>query len=182
MAEVLTRSQLQRLIEHKYSAEGCSLLEPKMQIFWRWLVEQVPLWWAPNAITLIGLIMNVASVCVMVYYSPDARQEVWLIYHMVLSNKQSGHKGSLVKWPRDTSSSIFLKRLTYLLLENTSKVATSPAACAKYTTRYKHAGSGPAAVQIGKRMQYCGPWDVKWLAFDGKVNITKKWVLEQVPL
>ena len=76
MAEVLTRSQLQRLIEHKYSAEGCSLLEPKMQIFWRWLVEQVPLWWAPNAITLIGLIMNVASVCVMVYYSPDARQEV----------------------------------------------------------------------------------------------------------
>ena len=76
MGEVLSSGQLRRLTEHKYSAEGSSCIEPTMQIFWRWLVEQVPLWWAPNAITLVGLIVNVLTTLILVMYSPDARQEV----------------------------------------------------------------------------------------------------------
>ena len=76
MTEVLTALQLRRLTEHKYSAGGVSLFEPVMQKFWRWLVEQVPLWWAPNAITLAGLLMNVISTLVIMYYSPDGRSEV----------------------------------------------------------------------------------------------------------
>ena len=76
MTEVLTSTQLKRLTEHKYSAEGTSVCEPVMQKFWRWLVEQVPLWWAPNAITLTGLVINVFSTFLLILYSPDAKAEV----------------------------------------------------------------------------------------------------------
>ena len=76
MAELLTSSQLKRLTEHKYSAEGISILDPPMQKFWRWLVEQIPLWWAPNAITLTGLVINVVTTFILMYYSSDGRQEV----------------------------------------------------------------------------------------------------------
>lgn len=74
MADILTESQLKGLKAHKYSAQGVSLVEPYMQVFWRWLVEQLPLWWAPNAITLVGLIINISSTSLLVYYSPDAAQ------------------------------------------------------------------------------------------------------------
>ncbi|CAI9723355.1 ethanolaminephosphotransferase 1-like [Octopus vulgaris] len=74
--EVLTNIQLRRLLEHQYKAEGSSLLEPVMQKFWRWLVEQVPRWWAPNAITATGLVLNIMTTLVMVYYSPDAKHKV----------------------------------------------------------------------------------------------------------
>ena len=80
MTEVLTALQLRRLTEHKYSVGGTSLLEPAMQKFWRWLVEQVPLWWAPNAITLGGLLMNCISTLLLVYYSPDGKREVRLFF------------------------------------------------------------------------------------------------------
>lgn len=74
--------QLKKLTLHKYSAQGCSLLEPYMQKFWVWLVQQVPLWWAPNAITLAGLIMNVVTTAALIYYCPDATQQApsWALY------------------------------------------------------------------------------------------------------
>ncbi|CAD5120884.1 DgyrCDS9436 [Dimorphilus gyrociliatus] len=71
MPHVLSELQLKRLTEHKYSATGSSILEPLMQKFWRWIVEQIPLWWAPNAITLTGLFCNVATTIILCYYSPD---------------------------------------------------------------------------------------------------------------
>ena len=76
MAEILTPAQLRRLTEHKYSSQGTSVTEPVMQKFWRWLVEQIPLWWAPNAMTLTGLIINAVSTSILIVYSPDAQQEV----------------------------------------------------------------------------------------------------------
>ena len=59
--KVLSDAQLRRLNEHKYSAQGVSLLEPLFQPFWRWLVTTVPLWLAPNLITFVGLVVNVAT-------------------------------------------------------------------------------------------------------------------------
>ncbi|XP_064600331.1 choline/ethanolaminephosphotransferase 1-like [Liolophura sinensis] len=75
MSRVLSTAQLKRLNEHKYSAEGVSILEPLMQKFWRWLVEQIPTTWAPNTITSVGLIINVVTTLILVLYSPDAKQE-----------------------------------------------------------------------------------------------------------
>ena len=82
--DVLTTGQLRRLLEHQYKAEGSSLLEPVMQKFWQWLVEQVPRWWAPNAITAIGLAINVFTTLIMVYYSPDAKRQVRNYYKNII--------------------------------------------------------------------------------------------------
>ncbi|XP_040200228.1 cholinephosphotransferase 1 [Rana temporaria] len=73
--EPLSALQLKRLEEHKYSAQGRSVLEPLMQVYWNWLVEKVPLWVAPNTITLVGLTMNVLSTLIITYYCPTATEE-----------------------------------------------------------------------------------------------------------
>lgn len=72
---VLSTTELKRLAEHKYSAQGTSFLEPLMQPFWRWVVELLPLWLAPNAITLAGLIVNAVTAFVLMLFSPDAKGE-----------------------------------------------------------------------------------------------------------
>lgn len=74
--EVLSEDQLQRLARHKYSASGVSAVEPYLQPFWRWLVEQIPLWWAPNALTLAGLAINGLTTVILMVYSPDGLQQV----------------------------------------------------------------------------------------------------------
>jgi len=72
MPAVLTNAQLKNLDEHKYSSVGTSLLEPMVfQPYWRWLVEQMPLWLAPNLITTIGLIINVVTCSILFMYSPN---------------------------------------------------------------------------------------------------------------
>lgn len=73
--QYLSSSQLKRLKEHKYSADGTSICEPWMQVFWRWLVEQIPKTWAPNTITLVGLLLNVLTTLILIIYSPDGQQE-----------------------------------------------------------------------------------------------------------
>lgn len=75
MRDVLTRSQLKRLVEHKYNVAGVSLTEPLFQGFWQWVVDRIPDWWAPNALTLAGLAVNVATTVILMVYSPDAVSE-----------------------------------------------------------------------------------------------------------
>ena len=67
---VLTEYQLERLKEHKYSSSGNTLLDPLMQIFWKWLVEQIPTTWAPNSITLFGLACNFITTIFLMFYCP----------------------------------------------------------------------------------------------------------------
>lgn len=74
--EPLSAAQLKRLEEHKYSASGRSLLEPPLQIYWNWLVQQIPLWVAPNTLTVVGLLINVLTTAVLVFYCPTATEEV----------------------------------------------------------------------------------------------------------
>ncbi len=61
MRSLLTRAQLERLRDHKYSTQGTSLSEVFMQPFWKWLVTMVPLWVAPNLLTFVGLIINLLT-------------------------------------------------------------------------------------------------------------------------
>jgi len=72
----LSSTQLKKLKEHQYSVAGQSLIEPQMQKFWRWLVEQIPKTWAPNTITMAGLIVNIVSTVILIFFSPDAKAEV----------------------------------------------------------------------------------------------------------
>ncbi|XP_029429138.1 choline/ethanolaminephosphotransferase 1 isoform X2 [Rhinatrema bivittatum] len=75
----LTRHQLKRLEEHRYQSSGRSLLEPLMQGFWEWLVRRIPSWIAPNLITIIGLLINIVTTLILVYYCPTATEQapVW---------------------------------------------------------------------------------------------------------
>ncbi|XP_018316428.1 cholinephosphotransferase 1 isoform X2 [Mycetomoellerius zeteki] len=72
---LLSSGQLKRLSEHKYSCTSNSILDGLLQPWWDWLVSKVPLWLAPNLITVLGLIVNIVTTLILVYYSPDARTE-----------------------------------------------------------------------------------------------------------
>ncbi|XP_029102110.1 cholinephosphotransferase 1 isoform X2 [Scleropages formosus] len=73
--EPLSGPQLKRLEEHKYSASGRSVLEPPCQLFWNWLVQQIPVWIAPNSLTVSGLAVNVLTTVILVCYCPRATEE-----------------------------------------------------------------------------------------------------------
>lgn len=73
---VLDDKQLKRLKEHKYSCISSSVLEPLLQPWWNWVVQCLPLWLAPNLITITGLILNIMTSLVLVYYNPDGKEEV----------------------------------------------------------------------------------------------------------
>lgn len=75
-APILSRHQLKRLEEHRYSSSGRSLLEPVMQRYWEWLVRRMPPWIAPNLITIVGLATNIFTTLVLVYYCPTATEQV----------------------------------------------------------------------------------------------------------
>lgn len=72
---ILSERELRKLGEHKYSSSCCSLLDPLMQKFWNWVVTLVPLWVAPNLITMVGLAVNIATTLVLVYHCPTATEQ-----------------------------------------------------------------------------------------------------------
>ncbi len=86
ICEKMNDQKLLRLQQHSYSASGTTLMDPFMQIFWNWFVSRVvPLWWSPNCMTLVGLVCNIVTSLILVYYSPDAKQEVLIIYIFLLN-------------------------------------------------------------------------------------------------
>jgi len=72
---VLSSSQLKRLSDHKYNCTSSSLLEPFLQPWWNWVVSQIPIWLAPNLITITGLAVNIITSLVLIYVNPDGKQE-----------------------------------------------------------------------------------------------------------
>lgn len=76
LTPILTKAQLKNLDQHKYSASGSTLFDPMFQPFWRWLVEQMPMYVAPNLITVVGLIINLATSTILMLYSRNADQDL----------------------------------------------------------------------------------------------------------
>lgn len=72
----LSEAQLKRLEDHRYRAAGRSLFEPALQLYWCWLLNLVPAWLAPNAITLLGLATNLLSTLLLVYHCPGGTEQV----------------------------------------------------------------------------------------------------------
>lgn len=73
---LLSTAQLRRLTEHRYSCASNSLLDPLLQPYWNKLTSCLPLWLAPNLITVAGLVVNIVTTLILVWYSPDAKAEV----------------------------------------------------------------------------------------------------------
>jgi hypothetical protein len=78
MTPVLNKHQLRNLDAHKYSASGSTMLDPILQPYWNWLVQQMPMTLAPNLITMIGLVCNVLTSGLIMFNSPNADQDVIL--------------------------------------------------------------------------------------------------------
>ncbi|XP_021707782.1 cholinephosphotransferase 1 isoform X3 [Aedes aegypti] len=73
--KLLQPGQLKKLGDHKYSCSNVSLLDPFLQPWWCWLVSKVPLWLAPNLITIVGLVINILTTLILIYFSPNGREE-----------------------------------------------------------------------------------------------------------
>jgi len=71
---ILTDKELRKLREHVYSSSCASLLDPLMQKYWNWFVTLVPLWMAPNLITMAGLTVNIVTSLLLVLYCPTATE------------------------------------------------------------------------------------------------------------
>lgn len=74
--DILTPVQLIRLSDHKYCSSGRTLMDPIVQPFWNWIVKKLPLYLAPNLMTVTGLVINIIASVILICYSPDAIQEV----------------------------------------------------------------------------------------------------------
>ncbi|XP_072388942.1 cholinephosphotransferase 1 isoform X4 [Diabrotica undecimpunctata] len=73
--KLLSDVQLKKLGEHKYSCQSVSFLDKLLQPYWCWLVLKVPIWLAPNLITVLGLCVNIFTSLLLIWYSPDAKAE-----------------------------------------------------------------------------------------------------------
>lgn len=137
----MNEKQLRRLKEHCYTSQGCTMLDPYMQIWWEWLVHKLPLWLAPNCMTLAGLLVVIATSALFILYSPDAKQDMppWLLLLGALSifiyqsldacdgkqarrTQSQSQLGELFDHGCDSLSTIFIS----LIVATTCKLGTSP--------------------------------------------------------
>lgn len=162
----LTEKQLKRLKEHCYKASGSTMLDPYMQGWWEWVVHKLPLWLAPNCMTLAGLLTLILTAALFILYSPDAKQDIppWLpllgalsifIYQTLdaCDGKQArrtqsqSQLGELFDHGCDSLSTIFIA----LIVAITCKLGSSPellffqccfAICLFYTAHWQTYVSG----------------------------------------
>ncbi|KAI6655054.1 Cholinephosphotransferase 1 isoform X3 [Oopsacas minuta] len=71
----LSQQQLKRLGNYNYKSVGSTLLDYVLQPFWNWLVRQMPMWLAPNLITFIGLVINIATGIILMTQNPDLHSD-----------------------------------------------------------------------------------------------------------
>lgn len=162
----LTEAQLKRLKEHCYNSSGSTMLDPYMQIWWEWVVHKLPIWLAPNCMTLAGLLIVIATAAIFILHSPDAKQDMppWLSLLGALSifiyqtldacdgkqarrTQSQSQLGELFDHGCDSLSTIFIA----LIVAITCKLGTSPellffqccfAICLFYTAHWQTYVSG----------------------------------------
>ncbi|XP_015744968.1 cholinephosphotransferase 1 isoform X2 [Python bivittatus] len=177
LLEPLSAAQLKRLEEHRYSASGRSLLEPPLQRYWGWLVERTPLWLAPNAITLGGLVFNLVPLLVLMYYCPSATEEAppWVFLFCALGlfiyQSMDAIDG---KQARRTNSSSPLGELFDHGCDSISTVFIGIAACTAVRL-----GTDPDwlffSSFFGMFLFYCAHWQtyVSGMLKFGKIDVTE---------
>jgi len=81
MIEYIKDSDIKALKKYKYSSVDKSLIQKYiLNPYWCWLVEKVPLWVAPNLITLSGFMFMVFSVGMLILYGPNWEQVPGWLY------------------------------------------------------------------------------------------------------
>lgn len=76
MFTVLDVKQKKRLQDpYIYECQNSTLLDPLMQVFWRWLVNKIPFWISPCTLTCSGIAFNIATTILLLWYCPKAVEE-----------------------------------------------------------------------------------------------------------
>lgn len=98
--QYLEDNALQNLLAHKYSSATYSFADKILTPFWEWTVNLLPLWLAPNVITLLSLLHAVAFYAVFHYFCPTLNETApsWayvffcysLFMYQVLSSFENG--------------------------------------------------------------------------------------------
>lgn len=67
----ITEDGLRRIAEHKYVAGTYTPLDNLMNPVWTWMVNLLPKWIAPNAVTVSGLVLQIFGFAAVAQYCPD---------------------------------------------------------------------------------------------------------------
>ncbi|OQR86511.1 CDP-alcohol phosphatidyltransferase [Thraustotheca clavata] len=73
---VLSTKALEGIAEYQYKPGSMTWLDTKFTYFWNGVVEYLPLWLAPNVITLFGTFMIVSSSILLFLHSPTMTEEI----------------------------------------------------------------------------------------------------------
>jgi len=84
---ILSNDQIKRLQNHQYAADNNSILDPYLQPWWNYVVTLVPMWVAPNLITITGLAINMFAALLLIYHCPGAKEEIsgWIPFTLAIT-------------------------------------------------------------------------------------------------
>eukprot|EP00462_Mataza_sp_D1_P007900 CAMPEP_0175124914 /NCGR_PEP_ID=MMETSP0087-20121206/3037_1 /TAXON_ID=136419 /ORGANISM="Unknown Unknown, Strain D1" /LENGTH=354 /DNA_ID=CAMNT_0016406717 /DNA_START=26 /DNA_END=1087 /DNA_ORIENTATION=- len=79
---ILTADGLHNIATHKYVGGEYTPLDNLLNPFWFWATSLLPMWLAPNLVTLLGFSNCIVSYSLMWYYSPTFSENVpsWLLF------------------------------------------------------------------------------------------------------
>ncbi len=78
----ITKKGAQALLDYKYKSGGYSWLDNRMNGFWLACVEFLPMWMAPNLVTLIGFFFMVSCYGIFIQYDVTFKGDIpaWAFY------------------------------------------------------------------------------------------------------
>lgn len=80
MVEYITEEGKRNVLVYKYKPCDESLISPLLQPYWEWCVTLLPMWMAPNLVTLLGFVAIVWHYFATIYFCPGMTGEAprWL--------------------------------------------------------------------------------------------------------
>jgi len=76
----ITKEGLIQLDKYEYKSGGYSWLDYKMNHWWNFCLELLPMWIAPNTITLIGYSFIVINYVLFAYFGGKGRVIPWWVF------------------------------------------------------------------------------------------------------
>lgn len=67
---VLSVRERANIATYEYKSGRYTVIDAGLNVFWNFVAEQLPMWLAPNLVTLTGLVLNFLSTAALVYHAP----------------------------------------------------------------------------------------------------------------
>ena len=83
----LTKEGMENIRNHKYKGGEYTYLDNVMNHYWYWALNFFPRTLAPNAITLIGFLINMSSMLLILFYTTDLGGYIpnWVFHYFTLT-------------------------------------------------------------------------------------------------